>query len=104
MKMTILIIVVVVFVAVTNAAPLTTRCMELLNSTGPYAYCDVITNISQGNDSLYDLVHIANNVTETFQLICRKEENRKVSTCNCMRYRISIHCYVVALLTYLLPV
>ena len=104
MKMTILTIVVVVFITATNAAPLTTRCMELLNSTGPYAYCDVITNISQGNDSLHDLVHIANNVTETFQLICRKEKNKKVSMCNCMRYRISIHCCVVVLLTYLLPV
>ena len=94
----IVIVAAVAFVTATNATPLTERCMELLDSTGPYAYCNVTTNTSQGDDSLRNLVCIANNVTETFQLICRKEENKKVSTCNCMRYRISIHCCVVALL------
>ena len=79
-----IILVAVVFVTATNAAPLTTRCMELLNSTGPFAYCNVTTSTSQGDDSLYDLVYIADTVTETFQLICKKEENKEVSMRNCV--------------------
>ena len=103
MKTVILIIVVVAFVTATNAAPLTTRCREILNSTGPYAYCDVTTNTSQGDDSLQNLVYMANNVTETFQLICRKEENKEeVSVCSCMSC-IHCTCCVAALLTSLLP-
>ena len=78
-----MILVAVVFVTAINAAPLTTRCMQLLNSTGPYAYCDVATNTSQGDDRLHNLVYIADNVTETFKLICQEKEiKEKVRTCN----------------------
>lgn len=93
--------VVVIFATATNAVPLTTRCMELLNSTGPYAYCDVVTNTAQGDDRLRGLVYMANNVTTTVLLIpvCKKEDNKeKVSMCNCINYKISIHCFVAALL------
>ena len=79
MKIVIL-VVAVIFVTATNAAPLTTRCREILNSTGPYDYCDVTTNTSQGDDSLHNLIHIANTVTETFiKLIplCKEEDNEE---------------------------
>jgi len=73
MKTAILLTVALIFVSATNAAPLATRCMELINST----YCDVMTNSSQGDDRLYDLVYTANNVTATFQLICQKGEYKE---------------------------
>ena len=84
-KSFIIISVVVILITATNAAPLTTRCMQLLNSTGPYAYCDVATNTSQGDNSLRNLVYKADDVTETIkQLMCGKEENKKVRMCNCL--------------------
>ena len=79
-----IILVVVVLVTAANAAPLTTRCMILSNSTGPYAYCNVTTNTSKGDDSLRNLVCIADSVTGTLQQIYQKEENEKVSMCNCV--------------------
>ena len=77
MKTAILLTVALIFVSATNVAPLATRCMELINSTRSYAYCDVMTNSSQGDDRLYDLVYTANNVTATFQLICQKGEYKE---------------------------
>ena len=74
-----IIIVSLMFIAATSAAPLSMRCMELLNSTGPYDYCNIIKNISQGGDSVKDLIFSANNVTKTFRQICKKEENTQVS-------------------------
>ena len=54
-----------IFVTATNAAPLSRTCMELLNSTRPYDYCNKTTNTSQGDDGLNNL---ANDVAET--LVC----------------------------------
>ena len=87
--MTIL-IVIVLFITATIAAPISTRCIELLYSTGPYDYCNKTTNTSQGDDSLNNLILTANNVTKTFQHICEKKENKEVSTCRCMSYKGSV--------------
>ena len=75
---TAIIIVALMFIAVTNGAPLSMRCMELLNSIGPYDYCNKTLNISQGGNSVTYLVSSANNVTRTFQQICAN--NKMVST------------------------
>ena len=60
----------VMFIAATSAAPLSMRCMELLNSIGPYDYCNKTLNISQRGNSVTYLVSSANNVTRIFQQIC----------------------------------
>ena len=101
---TAIIIVAIIFVAVTNAAPLNKTCMELLNSTGPYDYCNKITNTSQGGDGLNNLIILADDVADTFVRICNQSEYKKVSIC---RYRIHkiqntdypiLHCRFVHLL------
>ena len=76
---TAIIIVAVVFVAATNAAPLNKICMGLLNSTGPYDYCNKTTNTSQGDGGLNNLIILADDVADTFVDICSKSENKKVS-------------------------
>ena len=77
-----ILIVVVIFVTATNAAPLNKRCTELSNSTGPYDYCNQITNTSQGDDGLHNLIILSNDVADTFVHICNKSENKKVSMCS----------------------
>ena len=72
-------IVAVIFVAAINAAPLSRTCMELLNSTGPYDYCNKTTNTSQGDGGLNNLIILADDVADTFVDICSKSENKKVS-------------------------
>ena len=98
-----ILIVAVLFVTATNAAPLNKRCMELSNSTGPYDYCNKTTNTSlgddnglndlimledycnkttitsQGDEGLKNLIMLANDVADTFVHICNKSENNKVS-------------------------
>ena len=76
---TAILIVAVIFVAATNAAPLSRTCMELLNSTGPYDYCNKTTNTSQGDSGLSNLIILADDVADTFVDICSKSENKKVS-------------------------
>ena len=85
-----ILIVAVIFITATTAAPISTRCIELLNSTGPYDYCNRATNTSQVDDSLNNLILTANNVTNTFVHICGKKENKEVSTCRCMSYEGSV--------------
>ena len=101
-----ILIVAVIFVTATNAAPLNKRCTELSNSTGPYDYCNKTTNssqedddglsdlmiladycnkttnTSQGDDGLDNLIILANDVADTFVRICNKSENKKVSMCS----------------------
>ena len=99
-KMAILIAAAVIFVTVTNAAPLTTTCMPFLNSTEPYAYCDVITSSLQGDKRLHDLVYTANNVTEAILLVpmCKSEDNKeKVNMC----YLKAAKCMLISLLLYI---
>ena len=74
---TAILLTVAIFITTTNAAPVTTRCMAFLNSTGLYAYCNATTNSLQGDDRLHDLVYMANNVAATFQLICQKGEYKE---------------------------
>ena len=76
---TAILIVAVIFVAAINAAPLSRTCMELLNSTGSYDYCNKITNTSQGDGDLNNLIILADDVADTFVDICSKSENKKVS-------------------------
>ena len=76
-----ILIVAIIFVTATNAAPLNKRCMELSNSTGPYDYCNKTTNTSQGDDGLNNLIILSNDVADTFVRICSKSENNKVSVC-----------------------
>ena len=76
-----ILIVAIIFVTATNTAPLNKRCMELSNSTGPYDYCNKMTNTSQGNDGLNNLIILSNDVADTFVRICNKSENNKVSVC-----------------------
>ena len=83
-----ILVIVAIFITTTSTAPVGTRCVELLNSVGPYAYCNVTTNTSSQVDinRLSNLITLADNVTDTFQhQICDKEENKKVS--NHMVYR-----------------
>ena len=83
MSTAVILIVAVIFVTATNAAPLNKRCTELSNSTGPYDYCNKTTNTSQGVDGLDNLIRLANAVADTFALrICNKSENNKVSMCS----------------------
>ena len=77
-----IIVVAVIFIAATDAAPLNIRCMEILNSTGPYDYCNKTTNTSQGDDGLNNLIILSNDVADTFVHICSKSENKKVSMCS----------------------
>ena len=65
-----ILIVAVIFVTATNAAPLNKRCMELSNSTGPYDYCNKTTNTSQGDDGLNNLIILANDMAKTSVHIC----------------------------------
>ena len=76
-----ILIVAIIFVTATNAAPLSKRCMELSNSTGPYDYCNKTTNTSQGDDGLNNLIILSNDVADTFVRICNKSENNKVNVC-----------------------
>ena len=76
-----ILIVAIIFVTATNAAPLNKRCMELSNSTGPFDYCNKTTNTSQGDDGLNNLIILSNDVADTFVCICNKSENNKVSVC-----------------------
>ena len=82
MSTAVILIVAVIFVTATNAAPLNKRCTELSNSTGPYDYCNKTTNTSQGDDGLDNLIRLANAVADTFVSICEKSENNKVSMCS----------------------
>ena len=106
---TAILIVAVMVVTAANAAPLNKTCMELLNSTGPYDYCnktmntsqgddtvdDLIisldycnetTNTSQGDDALNNLIKIADGVIDTIGVICNPK-NGKVGMCN-HRYKL----------------
>ena len=105
---TAILIVAVIFVTATNAAPLNKTCMELLNSTGPYDYCnkttntsqddtldDLIilpdycnetTNTSQGDNALKNFIRLADGVIDTIGVICNPE-NGKVGMCS-HRYKL----------------
>ena len=53
----------------------------MLNSTGPYDYCNKTTNTSQGDDGLNNLIILADDIADIFVRICiaSKSENKKVS-------------------------
>ena len=88
-----IIIVAVIFVTAINAAPLSRTCMELLNSTGPYDYCNKTTNTSQGDDGLNNLIILANDVAETLVCICNQSKIIKISF---IYTYMHIHIYVYA--------
>ena len=69
-----ILIVAVIFVTATNAAPLNKTCMELLNTTGPYDYCNKTANTSQGDYGLNNLIILADDVAETLVCICNQSK------------------------------
>ena len=52
----------------------------MLNSTGPYDYCNKTTKTSQGDDGLNNLIILADDIADIFVWICiaSKSENKKV--------------------------
>ena len=68
-------IAVVIFVTAADEMPsFRERCMELLNSDGPYAYCNVTTDTSQkvDIDRLNKLYDVSDDLLDVFNDMCAK--------------------------------
>ena len=71
-----ILIVAVIFVMATNAAPIRTECVD---STALYDYCNRTTKTLQGGDSLNSLYVASDDVIDTFTYIYNKYKSETVS-------------------------
>ena len=71
-----ILIVAVIFVMATNAAPIRTECVD---STGLYDYCNRTTKTLRGGDSLNSLYVASDDVIDTFTYIYNKYKSERVS-------------------------
>ena len=79
MRAIIFILAVLSVIAANATVPFSIRCMEFINSTGPYTYCNATTNTSQNVDNarLDKLVVVLDDVLDDLGKLC--EEHEKVS-------------------------
>ena len=66
------------FITAINATPFSERCMTLLNSAGPYAYCNVREDTSQqvDIDRLNKLYADSDGVIDDLENLCDKHGDK----------------------------
>lgn len=78
MRVVIFIVAVTFVTAANDTVSFRERCVELLNSDGPYAYCNVTTDTSQEVDigRLDKLRRVAGGLIDVFRDLCIKHGDK----------------------------
>ena len=81
MRVVIFIAAVIFVTAANDQASFRERCMKLLNSDGPYAYCNVTTDTSQEVDiyRLNKLYNTSDDLLDLFSDMCDRHAYKKVN-------------------------